>query len=294
VFEEHTIVTKGDFILGNHVKMEFGLKTEGRVFAGQGVEIGGHIEATDDVRLDQSTHIEGDVTGGANVYLGERCFIKGDLAVEGDLDVGDDVRIGGKLNAKGWVQKRNPIPLVLYIFIYLLELMRLGQGKEVERILAELEEGDDTDITVDEVFLFLPDDSRIGLQDSDIKGHLSAGDDVRILGNLQIEGNATFGSGCRVLGALRADGDVMLGPDTEVQGELRAGGAVTVSTGCQVLGDLRARSVTMYPNASVDGKIIATEGVSFRTELQERAKATAEDKVEAFAGKAADLVDLLS
>lgn len=294
VFEEHTIVSHGDLILGNRVHCGFGVQTGGRVFAGQGTEIQGDVRATGDVRIDQSTHIEGDVSSDANVYLGERCFVKGDLTVEGDLDVGDDVRVGGALKAKGFVQKRNPVPFVIYVFIYLLELLRMGQSAEVERILKELEDADEVELAVDEVFLFVPDGSRIGLQESDVRGALEAGEDVRILGNLTIHGPATLHRGVRVLGALRADEDVSLGPDCEVQGEVRSGGTVTVGEGTQVLGDLKAKAVVMYPGATVDGKIRAEEGVEFRTEKQAAAEETAKGKVEEFAGKAADLVDLLS
>lgn len=293
VFEERTIVTSGDLILGNHVHSEFGVQTDGRVFVGQGVEVGGDVRADQDVRLDQSTHILGDLVCKANVYMGERCFIQGDLDLEGDLDVGDDVRIGGQLKARGWVNKRNPVPLVIYVFIYLLELLRLGKSEEVDRILQEMEEADDTEIAVDEVFLFVPDGSRIGLQKTEVHGGLQAGEKCRILGNLVVKGNATLGEHTTLYGALKVEGDVELGPDVEVQGTLDATGHVVVGEGCQVLGDLRARSVEMYSSATVDGKVVAEDGVSFRSEAQERAQKTAEGKVEEMDGKAADLVDLL-
>ncbi len=293
IFEEHTIVTTGDFILGNRVKLGFGAQTEGRIFAGQGVEIDGDAKASDDVRMDQSCHVTGHVRSGGNVYLGERCFIKGNLEVDNDLDVGDDVKIGGQLHAKGWVNKRNPVPLVIYLFIYLLELLRLGQSEEVDRVLKEMEEADGEDIAVDERFLFVPDESEIGLQHSTIKGHLDAGADCRILGNLTVRGDATLGRGSHLFGALRADGDVILMPNSEVQGELASQGTVVVGQDCQVLGDLRARSVQMYPGATVDGKIVAPEGVAFKTEAQISAEEIGVEKVEEFQSKRADLVDLL-
>ncbi len=291
--EEHTIITHGDVILGNHVELGFGLKTSGRIFIGQGVKVDGDVRTESDLRMDQSAHILGDVESGANAYIGERCFIQGDLALEGDLDVGDDVRITGQLKAKGWVQKRNPVPLIIYIFIYLLELLRMGQSEEVERILKELEEADETEIAVDEVFLFVPDNSGIDLQKWTIKGGLDAGADCRILGNLQVKGDTTIGDGTTIHGALRAEGDVTLYPGTEIEGDLVASGHVVVGEDCSVLGDLHAKSVEMYTSATVDGKIIAEDGVKFRTEAQERKRKTGEEKTEEFDGKAADLVDLL-
>lgn len=294
-FEEHSLGAPGDLILGDHVRSGFGLRTAARVFLGRGVEVTGDVAAGGDLRADTSVHVLGTARTGAFGYLGERCFVKGDLEVEGDLDVGDDVRVGGRLQAKGWVNKRSPVPLVLYVFIYLLELMRLGHSAEVERILKELEEGaSDADIAVAEGFLFVPDHSSLGLTQSDIHGDLDAGEGVRMLGNFTIRGKATLASNVKVCGALRCDGDVQLAPGCEVQGDLVSGGAVTVGEGCLILGGLHARSAVLFPGATVDGKIIASEGVSFRTEHQVKAEAVATQQVEAFAvTKTADLADLL-
>ena len=79
-----------------------------------------------------------------------------------------------------------------------------------------------------------------------------------------------------------------------MQGDLVSAGQVTVGEGCMVLGSLHGRSVILYPGATVDGKVVALEGVSFRTEAQAKAQATAEENVESFAvTKTADLADLL-
>lgn len=294
-FEERSLGAKADVILGDHVRCGFGLRTPGRVFLGRGVEVSGDIDAVGEIRADTSVHVLGNAKTGAGGYLGERCFVQGDLEVAGDLDVGDDVRVGGRLQAKGWVNKRSPVPLVLYVFIYLLELMRLGHSEEVEKLLKELEAGStDADIAVAEGFLFIPDNSTIGISDSDIRGHLNAGDHVRILGNLTVRGNATLAQGVQICGALRCNGDATLAPGVEIQGDLTAAGAVIVGEGCTILGSLHARSVVMYPAATVDGKIVATEGVSFKTADQIKAEAVAVENVEAFAvTKTPDLADLL-
>jgi predicted acyltransferase (DUF342 family) len=291
-FGEHQLVAPGDIVLGNHVSCGLGLRTPARVFLGQGVEVRGDVECAGDLRADTSVHILGMATTQAAGYLGERCYIQGDLHVKGDLDVGDDVRVGGHLKAEGWVQKRSPVPLVLYVFLYLLELLRLGQGEKVEEILKELE-ATEVDLTVGADFLFVPDGSKIGLTESEVKGSLVAAPEVRILGNCTVRGDVTLNPGVRVFGALRADGAVVLARGCEVQGELAAGGKVTLGENCLVLGDVSGASVEMAVNSTVDGKIVAPGGVSFRSDAQLAAQATAEKKVEEFGGKAADLVDLL-
>ena len=296
VFEERTIAGPADVILGDHVRCAYGLRTPGRVLLGNGVEVGGDVACGGDLRADTSTHIVGSAAVGGSGFLGERCFVQGDLEVAADLDVGDDVRVGGRLQAKGWVNKRDPVPLVLYVFLYLLELMRLGHSAEVERILAELEAEDAAaaGIAVGDAFLFVPDGSVLDATSLDVHGNLDAAEGVRILGNATVRGHARLGQGVRVFGALRADGDVELRPGAEVQGDLVAGGEVVVGAGCLVLGSLHGRSVVLYPGATVDGKVVALEGVSFRTEAQAKAQETAAGNVEAFAlTKSADLADLL-
>lgn len=294
VFEERTIGAPADVILGDHVRCGYGLRTPARVLLGNGVEITGDVLCGGDLRADTSTHIAGSARVGASGFLGERCFVQGDLEVAADLDVGDDVRVGGRLQAKGWVNKRDPVPLVLYVFLYLLELMRLGHSAEVDRILAELEAADSLDISVGENFLFVPDGSVLEATKIDIHGNLDAAKGVRVLGNATVRGNARLGPGVRIFGALRCDGDVELLAGAEVQGDLVAGGEVVVGSGCTILGSLHGRSVVLYPDATIDGKVVALEGVSFRTEAQVQAQQTAEANVEEFAvTKAADLADLL-
>src|ERR1041385_452799 len=142
VFEERSLSAPADLILGDHVRFAYGLRSAGRVLLGHGVPEGGDAPCGCALLADTTPHIEGRANVGGAGFLGERCFVKGDLEVALDLDVGDDVRVGGRLSAKGWVNKRDPVPLVIYVFLYLLELMRLGHSAEVERILKELEENE--------------------------------------------------------------------------------------------------------------------------------------------------------
>ena len=73
-----------------------------------------------------------------NAYLGEFVTIDGKLIVEGDLDVGKEVKIKGGFEAKGWIVVRNPVPVIIFLFLYIREMMRLGKGEEIEKALEEL------------------------------------------------------------------------------------------------------------------------------------------------------------
>lgn len=289
-FEEHTILTVGDVILGNHTRSDFGIITSGRVFAGEKVEIDGAVEAEGDVRLDLFSHVTGHVVAKGDVYLGEKCRIDGSLRLDGDLDVGDDVSIKDGFEAKGWINIRNPIPMVIYIFIYLMELLRLGQSEEVEKILKELEDQGEEEILIGDVYLYVPDGSSLGLTTSEVKGNLRIGAGCRVLGNYSVKGDVIIGRQTKLFGAVRGTGGLKLLPGSEVQGEVHMEGPIEIGEGCHVLGDLSGTSVQMHQSAIVDGTLNATEGVQFVTKVHEEM----EEKVERFeAGQADDIVDLL-
>lgn len=289
-FEERTILTVGDVILGNHVKLDFGVLTSGRFFGGESVEVDGDVSAEGDVRLDMFSRVSGSVGSKADVYLGEKSRIEGQLRLEGDLDVGDDVQIKQGFEAKGWINIRNPIPLVIYVFIYLMELLRMGRSEEVEKILKEMEEASEEEILVSDVFMYVPDGSRLGLTASDIKGNLRIGGGCRILGNFVARGDVVIGTRTKLYGAVRATGGLKLLDDSEVQGEVHVEGPVEIGPGCHVLGDLSAASVQIHQSAIVDGTLNAPGGIKFVTDKDKRA----EEKVERFEGNQMDdIVDLL-
>lgn len=289
-FEEHTVVAPGDVVLGNHVRFEFGVATKGRVFGGENVHVDGHLKTTSDLRLDHFCRVNGNVEASGNVYLGERTRVEGKLVVGGDLDVGDDVAIAQGFEAKGWINIRNPVPLVIYLFLYLMELMRLGKSDEVEKILGELEAAQER-IQIQENFLYVPDGSTVGLTNSVIKGNLFVGRGARVLGNYVVHGNVNVGPEAKVFGAVRAAGTVRVQGRAEIQGTVESSRAVLIGEGVRVLGDVRGETVDMYHSAVVDGRVVAPGGIRFST-AQSLAM---QEKVERYAaGMRDDIVDLLS
>ena len=264
-YQEHLIVTPGDVVVGDHARTDYGFDAKGRVFLGESVQVGGGIKAGDDVRADLFCVIEKDVESGASVYLGERTRVAGKLTVGQDLDVGDDVKIEGGFNAKGWINIRNPIPIVIYLFVYLLQLMGQGKSEEVERILKDLEAGEAESLIVGETFLYVPAGSVLGLQDTLVKGNMDVGKECRVLGNHEVRGFARVGVKTEVHGAIRADTDVALEDLAEVHGDIVCGGVLRVGNDCHIFGNVRARIVEMKQTALIDGTIQATEGIRFVT-----------------------------
>lgn len=288
-FEERSLQAPGDIILGNHVKIQFGVHTPGRIFAGQNVRIEGDVKTPQELRLDHFCSIDGSVDAGGNVYLGENGRIEGKLTVGGDLDVGDDVAIARGFEAKGWINIRSPVPTVIYLFLYLMELMRLGKSAEVEQLLTEIEASQER-IQIRDGFLFVPDGSTIGLTHSVVKGNLFVGKDCRILGNFHVHGSVNLGPGSKLYGAVRAFGPIRVQRGAEVQGTLESPHHITLSEEVRVLGDVRAQTVDLFHSAIVDGRLVAPGGLSFNT----RESLAMREKVERYtAGIRDDLIDLL-
>ena len=60
-FEEKIIVTTGDVIIGDRCLLEFGIKTDGRIFIGEHVIIDGSLISDKDIRVDIFSDIGGDI-----------------------------------------------------------------------------------------------------------------------------------------------------------------------------------------------------------------------------------------
>ena len=133
----------GDIILDDRVVVDYTLATEKRIFAGEWVKVNGDMTAEDDIRIDSYSEIHGDIIGGNDIYLGERVKVAGKLTVGKDLEVGSDVTIEDGFDAKGWINIRNPIPMIIYFFIYLFNLSNCTgfmTGNDVLCLLDELDE----------------------------------------------------------------------------------------------------------------------------------------------------------
>ena len=81
-FEERSISTKGDVVIGDRCLLQFSIDTDGRIFVGEHVITGGNLNATNDVRVDIFSEISGNIQSGGNVYLGEKVKVKGKLSLK--------------------------------------------------------------------------------------------------------------------------------------------------------------------------------------------------------------------
>lgn len=286
IFEEKTIITKGDVVIGDRCLIQFGIKTDGRIFVGEHVIIDGDLDASDDIRVDIFSSIGGNVESGGNVYFGEKVKIKGKLSLNGDLDVGDSVEIDQGFEAKGWINIRSPIPVVIYIFIYLMQLLRIGHSEEIDRILEEIEENDGDTIPISETFLYIPNNSIIGVQKSKVDYNLRIGKKSRLLGNYDIKGNIYIDDESKIHGTLKSTGNLFSGKEVKIQGNIDSNGDVRIEDNTSIAGSISGFKIYLSKTAIVNGELFAKNGISFMSPSQKNA----EEKIERFKTNA-DIID---
>jgi len=270
-FEEQVITTRGDVVIGDRSLIRFGVSTDGRIFVGEHTIIDGNLMSTHDVRVDIFSTIGGDIQSGGNVYIGEKTKIKGTLSLKGDLDVGDSVEIEKGFEAKGWINIRSPIPVVIYIFVYLMQLLKMGRSEEIERILEELEQNDGGTIPISESFLFLPNSSIISVSNSKIEGNLQIGKDCKVLGNYDIKGNISIDEKSEIFGSLKAIGNVYIGKKVKIHGNITSTGSVNITEQVEIFGNVSGEEIFLSKTASVQGTLLGRRGISFQDVLKEQA-----------------------
>jgi predicted acyltransferase (DUF342 family) len=250
--EEHDLVTDRDVLVGGQSTVEFGIRGK-NVYAGERVTFGGHIEAEGDCRLDMWCEVADDVLAGTDAYLGERVYVGGQLVVAGDLDIGDDVQIEEGFEANGWIVIRNPMPTVVFLFVYLTQLLRIGEEEAATELVEQLTDGGDREAVV------IPRGARVGDDAWQVSTPAEVGDDCRLHGNLRARSIAV-GADTELFGSLRAQDDIAVGPGTTVHGDVTTRtGEVTVCEGATVRGDLVGETVALDQTATVDGAIRARE-----------------------------------
>ncbi len=268
-FEEQTIIARGDVVIGDRSLLRFGVNTDGRIFVGEHSIIDGNLDATNDLRIDIFSTIGGDILSGGNVYLGEKTKVRGKLSLKGDLDVGDSVEIEKGFEAKGWINIRNPIPVVIYIFVYLIQLLKMGKSEEIERILEELEQNDGDTIPISESFLFIPNSSIISLSNSKIEGGLHIGKECKLLGNYDVRGNISIDEKSEILGSLKATGNVFCKKQVKIHGNILASGTVNITEQAHVIGDVTGEEIILSKTSSIEGRLLGKKGISFHDRTQE-------------------------
>jgi predicted acyltransferase (DUF342 family) len=254
--EEHSIVVQGDVLVGNYAELSYGLIARS-IVAGEHVKINGNIISEEDIRIDMWSEITGNVRTKTDAYLGEFVNINGKLFAAGNLDVGNDVKISGGYDVKGWLVVRNPLPVVMFIFLYLMALLRLGNEEEVEKALEELF----SDEAPDNEILSIPNRTKISLEAIKTIAPARIGSRCRLLGNIRAR-SAAVGKHVTLFGSIRTTGDIIIGRGCTIHGNLDSKGKVDIGRNCKILGKIAADTVVLHESSKVDGSLIAPNGVT--------------------------------
>ncbi len=268
--EEHSIVVDGGAIIGNYSDIGFGIIADS-IIAGERVRINGNVLGSEEIRIDMWSNVGGDVRTKNQAFIGEFVNIDGKLVVGGDLDIGKDVKIGGGFEAKGWIVVRNPIPVIIYIYLYLTEMLRLGKGEEVEKALSELFNDDDDDIYKDKL-LIIPSGSKIDMETIRVPDKANIGSGCRLMGNIRAS-SLVMGDNNTLFGSIKTMDDIVIGEGNTIHGNLVTRGNVRVGKGTHILGEINSGEVTVHEEAKVDGPMRAPGGVTItRFEIEKEPK----------------------
>ncbi len=253
-FDERNIVVNGDILTGPDCTLDFGLMGK-KIYTGEKNRINGDISG-EEVRIEDWSEISGDVISEGDCYLGEFVTIKGKLKVAGDLEIGRNVKIEKGFEAKGWIEIKNPVPVIIFIFLYIIELIRTGKLEELEKLLQEID--------LDENVMIIPSDSRITLEEIRTSRDISIEGDCRINGN--IRGRNVNMVRSEVFGSIRGSGKIRV-VSSIVHGDV-SGDEVFLEGSSTILGRVRGRKVYVEEGVKVEGEIIGREGMKILRPLR--------------------------
>ncbi|HVN73221.1 MAG TPA: polymer-forming cytoskeletal protein [Methanoregula sp.] len=254
--QEHSIKTDRNIVVGEFCRIDYGLRGAD-VYVGESSKIREYIWAGGDVRIGNWCEIGSDVIAKADAYIGEGVKINGRLVVSGALDIGEKVEIKEGFEAKGDIEVRNPMPVFMFILIYLMTLLKIQNEKELDRILDELFSEDEEKMKVP---LMIPARSKLNMKLFAVPSTMKIGKKCRLHGNIRA-GSIDVQQDTVIFGSLRARNRITVVSGVTVHGNVESGSTVYVKKGAHILGDVVANSLVLHEEAKIDGTISAPHGM---------------------------------
>jgi predicted acyltransferase (DUF342 family) len=254
--QEHSIKTDRNIVIGEFCQIDYGLRGND-VFVGESSKIREYVWANGDTRIGNWSEIGGDVIAKQDAYIGEGVKINGRLSVAGALDIGEKVEIREGFEAKGDVEIRNPMPVFMFIMIYLMTLLRIENEKELDRILDDLFSEDDGK---PEIPLMIPARSKLNMKLFAVPSTMKIGKGCRLHGNIRA-GSIEVQQDTVIFGSLRARNRISVVSGVVIHGNVESGSTVYVRKGAHILGDVKAKAIVLHEEAKVDGTIEAPHGM---------------------------------
>lgn len=251
--QERNLKTKHDILIGDHCDIGYGLYGNDIVISELST-MHGDIVAEGDLRIDNFCEVHGTVLCNGDAYLGEGVKIHGKLSVGGNLDIGDNVLIDKEFKAYGDIAIRNPMPVVLYLLLYVITMLHLeGEDAARKRVASLL-----SDVTA--APLVLPPKTTMDLGSFSVVTPMEIGASCRLHGNIRAQ-SVKIRKDTTLFGSIQAAQRIKLGPRTAIHGDV-VGQNIRVERGADVLGDVAGKTVWLHEDARVSGVIKATDGLT--------------------------------
>lgn len=254
--QERTLKTGQDIVIGERCRIDYGLSGNDVVVC-EFSRINGNITAGGDVRIDNWCEVAGDVVVEEDAYLGEGVKIQGKLVVKGDLDIGDNVQIERGFEAKGWISIRNPMPVIIYIMMYLVAVLGIEKEDELDAVLQKLLGDEEAPAATP---LMIPAGAVLNMQTFSVPERMTVGAGCRLHGNIRAESIA-IREETTVFGSLHLREGASIARGSVIHGDVQSDGDVTVEQEVHILGNVSCRGLTLHEDARVDGVIRAPGGL---------------------------------
>ena len=254
--QEHSIKTDRNIVIGEFCQIDYGLRGAD-VIVGDSTKIQEYIWADGDARVGNWCEIGSDVVAKQDAYIGEGAKILGKLKVAGTLDIGERVEIREGFEATGAIEVRNPMPVIMFILIYFMTLMRIQREEDVDRILADLFSDNDEEF---EMPLMIPSRSKLNMKLFSVPSTMKIGKGCRLHGNIRA-GSIDVQPDTVIFGSLRAKRGITVTSGVEVHGNVESSDEVYVKKGAHILGDVIAKTIRLHEDARIDGTIEAPHGL---------------------------------
>jgi predicted acyltransferase (DUF342 family) len=243
-------------VIGEFCQIDYGLRGND-VYVGESSKIREYVWANGDARIGNWCEIGSDVIAKEDAYIGEGVRINGKLEVNGALDIGEKVEIKEGFEAKGNIEVRNPMPVFMFIIIYLMTLLRIQNEKDLDRILDGIvtDEEDNPEIP-----LMIPAKSKLNMKLFSVPSTMKIGRKCRLHGNIRA-GSIDVQQDTVIFGSLRAKNRITVVSGVTVHGNVESQSTVYVKKGAHILGNVIARSIVLHEDAKVDGTITAPHGM---------------------------------
>ena len=254
--QEHSLKTDRDIVVGEFCQIDYGLRGAD-VYVGESSKIREYVWASGDARIGNLCEIGSDVIAKKDAYIGEGVKINGRLVVAGALDIGEKVEIMEGFEATGAIEVRNPMPVFMFIIIYLMTMLKIQNEKELDRILDNLFSENEEKR---EIPLMIPARSKLNMKLFSVPSTMKIGKGCRLHGNIRA-GSIDVQQNSVIFGSLRARGNISVVDSVTVHGNVESGSTVFVKKGAHILGNVIAKAIVLHEDARIDGTIQAPHGM---------------------------------